>query len=554
MHIPTDALERQTLYLELARLCSISRDERFTFYQQLRNFYLFGTPDSSGTEYNKIASTVETLCSFIYSPDSTRFSLHLGSAAPAEDIAKVPALVHEVNDQWRMGRTHLTFGMALRWSLTFGCTLMKGMWKRGVFRTWLVEPHQFGVLREDVPLLSDQEAFVHHYTMTRTQLVSELDEHPKKDELIPALSRGGSEGEKRLSESPMTRLILSAGVSLTSPTSQSGGAVAGGLLGAAGVSYDYSPKVETESHRHDGALRLERRDRGLPDGHDREPGRRDLRPAPARRARQPRLREGERGQQPVRLLLGRVLRGEAHALQMWRTKRMGEISELLAKQVDPPLAFTGFGGIQEEKMAAMRAAGGRVSSAMPGAKVEDLSPTMPSNIFIEIDQIDKMFDDQAGIGHILQGKGESGVRSKGQADLMARLGSARPKSRALIVEEAAEDIATLLLRSVQDNSDQRFIVPEEKDSEGSPLSFLANQFTNDFEVRVDAHSSSPIFVEDRKADAYQLLEAHAIDRETLLELVDPPGVQLLKKRLKAIEVKEAEQARMQMAAQQGGQK
>jgi hypothetical protein len=554
MHIPTDALERQTLYLELARLCSISRDERFTFYQQLRNFYLFGTPDRSGTEYNKIASTVETLCSFIYSPDSTRFSLHLGSAAPADDIVKVPSLVHEVNDQWRMGRTHLTFGVALRWALTFGCTLMKGMWKRGVFRTWLVEPHQFGVLREDVPLLEDQEAFVHHYTMTRTQLVSELHDHPEEGQADPgAVARwlGRREAPVGVADDALDPL---------------GGRVA--HLAHLAVRWRRRRRAARRgrcvlrllaqgrdgSHRHDGALRLERRDRGLPDGHDRESGRRDLRPAPAGRARQPRLREGERGQQPVRLLLGRVLRRETHALQMWRTKRMGEISELLAKQVDPPLAFTGFGGIQEEKMAAMRAAGGRVSSAMPGAKVEDLSPTMPSNLFIEIDQIDKMFDDQAGIGHILQGKGESGVRSKGQADLMARLGSARPKSRALIVEEAAEDIATLLLRSVQDNSDQRFIVPEEKDSEGSPLSFLANQFTNDFEVRVDAHSSSPIFVEDRKADAYQLLEAHAIDRETLLELVDPPGVQLLKKRLKAIEVKEAEQARMQMAAQQGGQK
>ena len=49
-----------------------------------------------------------------------------------------------------------------------------------------------------------------------------------------------------------------------------------------------------------------------------------------------------------------------------------------------------------------------------------------------------MFDDQAGIGHILQGRGEPGVRSKGQADLLARLGSARPKNRAVIVEEAAE--------------------------------------------------------------------------------------------------------------------
>jgi hypothetical protein len=149
-----------------------------------------------------------------------------------------------------------------------------------------------------------------------------------------------------------------------------------------------------------------------------------------------------------------------------------------------------------------------------------------------------MFDDQAGIGHILQGKGEAGVRSRGQADLMARLGSARPKKRAVIVQEACEQIATLQLRSIQDHSTQRFQYPE--DTKGQ-LTFIAEQFTKDFEVRVDAHSSSPIFIEDRKADAMQLLEAGAIDHETLLEMFDPPNQQILREKLKALEAKRAQE-------------
>ena len=60
--------------------------------------------------------------------------------------------------------------------------------------------------------------------------------------------------------------------------------------------------------------------------------------------------------------------------------------------------------------------------SMPQGKVDIHAPTLPEDMFAEISQIDSMFDDQAGLGHVLQGKGEAGVRSKGQADLMARLG------------------------------------------------------------------------------------------------------------------------------------
>ena len=163
-------------------------------------------------------------------------------------------------------------------------------------------------------------------------------------------------------------------------------------------------------------------------------------------------------------------------------------------------------------------------------------PKMPENIFSTIQQIDSMFDDVAGIGHILQGKGESGVRSKGQADLMARLGSSRPKSKALVIEEAAESVATLMLRSIQEHSDQRFVATP---PDAKPVVFAAAQFTKDYEVKVDAHSSSPIYIEDRKHDAIDLLQAHVIDRETFLELFAPPNLQVLKKRLTVIERKEA---------------
>ena len=175
-----------------------------------------------------------------------------------------------------------------------------------------------------------------------------------------------------------------------------------------------------------------------------------------------------------------------------------------------------------------------------------MPPTIPADIFTELNQIDKWFEDQAGLGHILQGQGESGVRSKGQADLMARLGSSRPKDRATAVEESAECIARLILLTVQDHSEQRFQIV----TDDGPLTFTAEQFTKDYEVKVDGHSSSPIFMEDIKHTAITLFEAHAIDRETLLDMFDPPNLQELKARLRKIEQMEAQQREMQAASGQ----
>ena len=71
------------------------------------------------------------------------------------------------------------------------------------------------------------------------------------------------------------------------------------------------------------------------------------------------------------------------------------------------------------------------------------------------------------------------------------------------------------------------------DTEGQP--FIAEQFTKDYVVKVDAHSNSPIFTEDTKQLAFNLFKAGAIDKESLLDLLEPPMKQLLKDKLKRIE-------------------
>lgn len=553
MRIPGNPVERQQFYDDLVRQCSVSRTERFNLYQSLRNYYLYGSASRDGTMYNKIGATVDTLASFIYSPDAVRFAIHLGETAVDEDVYKSVPLAREVLDQWRISGTHLRFALALRWSLVYGCMLMKVQWSSAGARTYLVEPHQFGVLREDVVDLADQEAYTLHYTTTRTQLHATLEGNPRRASIMERVGRSTRDGNTgRMYAEGLQRLMVGGpvgGVSGSLAIGIGGSSAPEGGMGRTGVSYDYAPRVEADL--------IDMCDLYVMDDEIGDYQLISIASPDVVIYDRPQRVVGVPGMPHFAVIrpemnLYDYFWGESFVarvcnLQDWRSERVEQIRGLMAKQYDPPMFGSGMGGISEEKFVGLRAAGGRVSAPTPGAKLEILSPEMPKDAFAELAQIDQMFDDVAGIGHVLQGKGEPGVRSRGQADLMARLGSSRPKARAVVAEEAAEDIATLILRNVQEHSPQRFTaaIPG-----GKPLTFIAEQFTVDYEVKVDGHSSSPIFVEDRKHDALTLLEAHAIDRETLIDMFDPPNAQTLKARLKEIEAKEAKQAEMQMAMEQ----
>jgi hypothetical protein len=146
------------------------------------------------------------------------------------------------------------------------------------------------------------------------------------------------------------------------------------------------------------------------------------------------------------------------------------------------------------------------------------------------------------MGNMMMGKGESGVRSKGHADTLARIGSSRAKKRALIVEDSLEKIASLTLKVLRVYDKTRFIDDDE-------MPFILNQLTSKCMVKVDAHSSSPIYVEDYKQLVGELFQAKAIDRKSMIEMLNPPMQQILLDRLVKIEENEAKQQQEQAKAQ-----
>jgi len=398
--------------------------------------------------------------------------------------------------------------------------------KNGI-HPYMVEPQCIGVLREDSPYTDRQEALVQTYYITKSELYDRLYKHPRREAIIKQLS--ASQHERTEVANGLERILMSQ----TNP--QLYGNVNLDLSGQ----NRYKAMVSEETVEmtelwvwNDEILDYQVVTKADPNViiYDR-PGEElflkgelpfvQITPNP--------LYDYYWGASEVQKL---------QFLQELRNNRMTDILDLLSKQVNPPTAFIGFTGISDEKLFALNRAGGSISNDMPNAKVDRMPPVMPPDLFTELREIDAMFEEASGIVNVLQGKGEAGVRSSGHASQLARLGSSRAKKRALIVEDSLEKLATLYLKCMQKYDNTHFT-----DMEGRK--FIAEQFTSDYVVKVDAHSNSPIFMEDQRQLAFNLLKAGAIDKESLLDLLEPPMKQLLKDRLKKMEAKQAQQAQQQ---------
>ena len=523
MKIPSGE-SREDFYLDIINKCMVSKEERRGDYTTLRAYYLFGAgPESPPAYFNKIHPHLDQLTSFLYSAETTRFSIALGASVPTAEHKKTPSLTQALNDEWLNSNADQVFSTALTWALVYNTSFVKLVYKNGI-HPYMIEPSAIGVLREDTPYTDRQEAIVQTYYITKSELYARLYSHPKRESIVSRLSTGTKVSESDIPEA-VNRIVMSQ----TNPTIY--GNVNMDLYGMnrykARVAEDTVEMTElwvwnddTEDYQ---VVTMAAPNVIIYD----RPGASlflkgecpfiQICPNP--------LYDYFWGASEVQQLL---------LLQELRNTRMTEILDLLSKQVNPPTALTGFTGILDEKNFALNRAGGLLSSDMPNAKADRLAPTMPPDLFEVIHEIDAMFSEVSGISNVLSGRGESGVRSQGHASQLARLGSSRAKKRALIVEDSLEKVATLYLKLMQVYDNTHF-----RDTEDVP--FIPEQFTKDFVVKVDAHSNSPIFTEDLKTLAFNLHKAGAIDKESLLDLLEPPMKQLLKDKLKQREKQQASQ-------------
>lgn len=514
MRIPSNPEDRENLYLDVMNKCLVSREERKGDYTTLRSYYLFGvSPEQPPAYFNKIHPHLDQLTSFLYSAETTRFSINLGAAVPIIEQDKTPVLTKALNDEWLNSNADQVFSMALQWALVYNTTYIKLVVNKGI-HPYMIEPASIGVLREDIPYTDRQEAIVQTYYITKSELAARLYSHPKRQQIMDRVTSGVKVSDNDMPEA-VNRIVMSQ----TNPTIY--GNINMDLYGM----NRYIPRIAEDT--------VEMKEMWLWNDDTQDYQVVTMASPDIVVYDRPGASMFLKGECPFIQICPNpqydYLWGQSECqrlilLQELRNSRMTEILDLLSKQVSPPTVYSGVSGIVDEKFMALNRAGTFIASDMPGAKVDRLSPDMPSNLFEVIHEVDAMFAEASGISNVLSGKGESGVRSQGHASQLARLGSSRIKKRALIIEDSLEKVATLYLKLMQVYDDTHFV-----DTNGKK--FIAEQFTKDFTVKVDAHSNSPIFTEDLKQLAFNLFKTGSIDKESLLDLVEPPMKQLLIEKL-----------------------
>lgn len=542
-----EGFDRLNLYQDVIAACFYSRKKRQSQYETLKHFYLYGAaPESEPTAYNKVEPIIDTLSAFLYSADSTRFSTHMTPETPAKEWDKAQPISKSVNSEWMNSGCDQIFSRALDWALVYNSTIIKTIPRGGHLEPYIVDPECFGVYREDVCGLDRQEALAHRYYITKSELRAQLEAHPNRAEILKAIEPKPKTTQDEMPDG-LRKIVVTnlAGIPPLTP----GNTVTGNGTLQLSEKMDYIPGVSAEVIE---MTELWIRDDELKDW-------RTVTMAEGPVVIYDRENIFVSHEQPFTQVCPMPMHGyfwgysfaaKLTGLQAWRNLRLEEIQHILAKQASPPTAMSGFTGIVDETAFALDTPGGVLNNTDPmGGKVEQFAPAVTPDLWHDLSMIDEMFMEAAGLSPLLMGRGETGVRSGRQTSELSRLGSSRTKKRALAVEDDLETLATKMYKALRKyNEDKLMTVPLEPDDKAVP--FILNQAPDDAVIKVDAHSNSPLFVEDQKELAGTMLEAHAIDRESFIDMLNPPMKDVLIRRLTRIMKSEADAAKMKAQQEQ----
>ena len=558
-------IERLTFFQDTVKACFYSLDRRIEQYDLLKNYAMYGcSPQGGGTPFNKIEPTLDTMTAFLYSADSTRFSAHLGPEVPAIEWDKVNPIGKAINSVWMDSGADQKFSEALDLAMVYNSEFIKCVPKRTVtdgeesvhVEPYCVDPHCIGVYREDINGLDRQEAIAHRYYITLSQLTAELESHPDKDAILASLQPQLKRPKDDMPQG-LRRILVSQVASATVPGPLTPGQTVSGIADIlANERIDYVPGMSVPMIE---MTELWVRDDEIGDW-------RTVTLAENAVVVYDRDNIFVPKEQPFTQICpmpmngyfyGQSFTGNLVGLQAWRNMRVEEIQKILARQANPPVAATGFSGMADETAYAISMPGGVLNNSDPMGKVQRFEEPVPADLWKDLYEIDQMFMEQAGLSPLLMGRGETGVRSGRQTSELSRLGSSRTKKKALKIEDALETLATKIFKVMRRYDDEQYRTePMNPGPQSKPLTFILNQTPDSAIIKVDGHSNSPLFVEDQRELAVNLLEAHAIDRQTFIEMQHTPMKEVMLHRLPGLIQKEqdAAKAKMQHEAQMASAK
>jgi len=556
-------LERRVVWL--IDRCRETQRDRIGVYDRRERYFLFGTNGNDSVRYNRIESHIDLVASFLYAPDHAFYNIAAERNADEFKIKQATALQDEFNDDFQDNGTNALFAESIPWSLTYNTMIVKQGWNdvRGQGTATLISPHQFGVFREDLTALEDQEAFTHTYPLEYHDAVMRMVRAGRQVD-IPRMAVTNQTYDSPFPEM-LTRMIIAGTGGLN---------LQGNILGQINPEYTpldtYQPQTqhpmvmftelwawdsETNDYR---IFHMVEPDILIGDSRRTikammsSPKHKLILETKAKRIPKKRRQQEEElivpgedefaisqsnlfmpGENPFTKVQAypkwNYFWGKAHidslmSLQDWMNERFEQIDELLERQAYPPKVGTGFAGLTDEKMEQFGAADTWLLEQMPNAKLEELRPEIPDDMFAELKEIGVLFLEASGLTEVISGKGESGVRSRQHAKELRQTGSGRIKRAALALEPSLVRIGDIGLKLKMRNDDDP-ITPEPHEANGKEVSepFVPAQLATEVKMKISGHAHSPLFVDDARETAMILKKANAIDNEMFVRMMHPPN-------------------------------
>lgn len=489
-----------------------------------KSYFWAGTDQGVQARYNRCGPHCDRLASYLFSPSDVRFSIELDQTQDPADHSNAESAERYLNREFHRCGVDIEIGSGVLWGLVKGATILKTVWGFNGLEPWLIQPEFFAVLRDDIADLDRQEAFVHTTYMTPSSFKRTIVEHPERKAILEDIENKNAAKDVSSAEDPLHQLF----VGMINPLPLSGKSSGSGQVNvpatpepmlAATVQQrliridelwvqDDERQDWTTIRMIDDVLvegRFKRRNLSGVEGHT---GFHKLSP-----------------NETDGYFWGSSEIQQIYKLQDLLNDQLRDVARIMRLRADPPRVGMGFSGLTLEKYKQLRRPGGWHAEDTPGAKIESLAPELPPELFKAIENTLAYFDDVAGFAPIMQGQGETGVRTQSQAQTLTRNASPRMRDRALLLERQVIDVGDFDLKLLQNK--QAEIFTAEKGGE-----FLLSQLPEDYRVTIDSHTSSPAFMEDHRNLAFQLARFGAIDHEELIMLTHPPHEDTLRKRAK----------------------
>lgn len=565
MHIPSRGLAQ--FAAEIIGQCTSSRDSRIQRGVGLRNLYLSGSEEGIPQTFLRTKDYIQDLCAVLYSPSDLRFAIeYYGQVSPAERT-KAKTAAAALYQYCRRGGVDTACTDAVLWSCIKGKTIMQLVWSRNGLEPYIIQPELFGVLQEDLADLDRQEAFVHttFVTPSRFQQIiaglpaSEQAELSKAMKRFARQTRSGSAPD----QNNVLRQILVGGLQ---PYVASGGAPnpTGGQVNwlfmpqpatRADVIADLIPIDELwvwDTERDDWAtitmvgdtIIFGKTQRFNAFAVQYDP---TVKSGPVHSGEDNPLK-GKHGfvefcpQRVDGYFWGNSFVADVALLQRSLNNRIDGINMMLRKQEDPPRLMIGSTSVNQNAYAKLNKPGGYFSDVSPNSKMEDIVRPVPQDVWTSFHELNAMFDMVGGFPPVTQGQGDGGVRSQGHAETLLRVGSARHKQPALLVERSIEEVGGLSLDLLKARNTEvltAWLMPGVKSAEVvSPLiaesaleppaegmqqiRFQFHHLADNAKVTVDSHTASPAFRQQAEESAFALAARGALPPEQLVETVHPP--------------------------------